>query len=173
MRHPQDAVELKTDNTTADGIANKKVLQKCPRLWTCATTGSTIASSRDNLTSSGPQVKQTWVTTLRSTIPHPITSKSTPSIYKATTSQWSTITQSTLCCEGVLIFALSPRLPIYPYPVWAPIHAIIQGYPCEWLCQHYDPPIPAHARATYATRPYPKCATQQHHTISQCASARC
>jgi hypothetical protein len=28
MGHPQDATELKTDNTTADGIANKTVLQK-------------------------------------------------------------------------------------------------------------------------------------------------
>jgi hypothetical protein len=28
MGHPQDATELKTDNTTADGIANKTVLPK-------------------------------------------------------------------------------------------------------------------------------------------------
>jgi hypothetical protein len=28
MGHPQDATELKTDNTTADGIANKTFLQK-------------------------------------------------------------------------------------------------------------------------------------------------
>jgi hypothetical protein len=28
MGHPQDATELKTDNTTAHGIANKKILQK-------------------------------------------------------------------------------------------------------------------------------------------------
>jgi hypothetical protein len=34
------------------------------------------------------------------------------------------------------------------------------------------PPIPAQARATKIMRPYPKCATQQHHTIAQCAYAR-
>jgi hypothetical protein len=140
MGHPQDATELKTDNTTADGIANKTVLQKYPRLWTCAIIGSKTASSKENSTSAGPPVTQTWVTTLQSTTPRPITSESTRSISTATLSQWYAITQSTLCCEGVLIFALSPRLPTYPYPVWAPIHAIVQGYLCRWLYLHYCPP---------------------------------
>jgi hypothetical protein len=31
MGHPKDATELKTDNTTSDGIANKKLLQKRSR----------------------------------------------------------------------------------------------------------------------------------------------
>jgi hypothetical protein len=41
---------------------------------------------------------------------------------------------------NLLIFALSPRLPTYPYPVWAPFHAIIQGYLGRWSYLHYAPP---------------------------------
>jgi hypothetical protein len=56
MGHPQDDTAPKTDNTTADQITNKTVFQKGPRLWTCATNGYNTASSKDNLTSAGPQV---------------------------------------------------------------------------------------------------------------------
>jgi hypothetical protein len=72
--------------------------------------------------------------------------------------------------RGVLIFALSPRMSTHPYPVWAPIHAIIQGGICAVAYQHYGPPIPAQTRATHVMRPYLKCATQQHYTIAQCVS---
>jgi hypothetical protein len=85
--HPQDATELKTDNTKADGIANKRFSKKYPRLWTCATTGSKTASSKDNSTSAWPPVTQTWMTTLQSTTPRPITSDSASLISTATLSQ--------------------------------------------------------------------------------------
>jgi hypothetical protein len=72
----------------------------------------------------------------------------------------------------MLIFELSPRLSKDPYRVWDPVHTIIQGDTCAVTYQHYRPPIPAQARDTQVMRPYPKCATQQHHTIAQCAYAR-
>jgi hypothetical protein len=53
--HPQDATELKTDNTTADGIANKTVFKNSQKLWICAITGSKTASSKDNSASAGPR----------------------------------------------------------------------------------------------------------------------
>jgi hypothetical protein len=60
-----------------------------------------------------------------------ITSNSVRFVFTAKLTPWSATTPSTLCCEGVLIFALPPRLTTYTYPVWAPIHAIIQGYLCR------------------------------------------
>jgi hypothetical protein len=87
MGHPQDATDLKTYNTTADGIANKRFSKKYPRIWTCARTGSKTTSSKDNSTSAGPPVTQTWVTTLQSTTPRPITSDSAHFISTATLSQ--------------------------------------------------------------------------------------
>jgi hypothetical protein len=43
MGHPQDAKDLKTDNTTADGIEKKLCNKKDPTTWICATTGSQTA----------------------------------------------------------------------------------------------------------------------------------
>jgi hypothetical protein len=87
MGHPQDTTELKPTTPQQMELQTKQFSKRGPRLWTCATTGSKTASSRNNLKSDGPQVTHTWVTTLRSTTPHPITSESADSISTVTLSQ--------------------------------------------------------------------------------------
>jgi hypothetical protein len=104
--------------------------------------------NKDNATSAGPPETHTWVTTLQSTTPRLVTSDSDRFISTAKLPPWSATTPITLCCEGVLIFAPLPRLPRHTYPVWAPIHAIIQGYLCRQSYLHYGPPFPAQGKVT-------------------------
>jgi hypothetical protein len=47
----------------------------------------------------------------------------------------------------VNLCTLTQGLPTYPYPVWAPIHAIIQGYLGRWSYLHYAPPYSSTGRS--------------------------
>jgi hypothetical protein len=77
MGQPQDATELKTDNTTADGIGNKTVLQKRSKAmdmryyWI----QDRIEQGQFDVSWAPPET-QTWVTTLQSTTPRLITNDS-------------------------------------------------------------------------------------------------
>jgi hypothetical protein len=100
------------------------------------------------------------VKNLQSNILRLITSNSTCFISTSKLTPWSFTTPSTLCCEGVLIFALPPRLTTYPYPVCPPIHASIQGYLCRWSYLHCGPPFQAQVKATQVARLYSIAALQ-------------
>jgi hypothetical protein len=55
LNHPQPATQMRTDNSTADGIMNKTVKRNSPSEWTCNFTGYKIESNKDNLECFGHQ----------------------------------------------------------------------------------------------------------------------
>ncbi len=48
MGHPQPKTPIQTDDTTAEGIINKKYSQNAPRPWACNSIGYTIAKRKGN-----------------------------------------------------------------------------------------------------------------------------
>jgi hypothetical protein len=82
---------LKTDNTTAEGLANDTVMQNAPKRSTCAFTGFVTAFARNNFMFTGARQNSIEPTTSKSITP--------PNIIKT-------------CGTNIYIKAIMPAHPI-------------------------------------------------------------
>jgi hypothetical protein len=69
MNHPQPRMPMQTDNTTAEGVINKKYNRNVPKQWTCDSIGFATAKHKANLKFIGGRGRGIWRMILQSIMP--------------------------------------------------------------------------------------------------------
>jgi hypothetical protein len=67
MGHPQPQTPNHTDNTTVEGVTNKKIQPNTPKQWICDFIGSVTASPKTNSKYIGNWGRQIWRIILQNT----------------------------------------------------------------------------------------------------------
>ncbi len=65
--HLQMQTPIQMDNTTAEGVTNKKYSQNAPKQWICVSIGSVTASLKTNSKYIGHRGRQIWQIILQNT----------------------------------------------------------------------------------------------------------
>jgi hypothetical protein len=173
MGHPQDATELKTDNTTYDGIANKTVQQKRSKamdmryywIQNCIEQGQFDVSWDPRDTNLGDYFTKHHSPSHHKRIrPFYLHSQADPMILHNTKHPVLRGCVN-LCTTSQTDNAHVPSLCPHPYDY--------TGVPTQAIVPTIPPPFPAQGKATRGARLCSKVTVQQHHATARYASIRC